>query len=324
MINVETESVRREKQAILYSLAQLKPFFENKNVTDIFVDNGNVSVKEFGKEPHDVDLFLSNQECKNIIVQIANHMGITIDYENYPVLEGTVPYYDARITGILKWTKSPFITIRKRPTVIYTLDDYVKNNQCSIEKVEKIKHFIKFRKNILISGATGSGKTTFTNACIRQMEEFTPNARFFIVEDNAELQCTAKYAQKLTITTEQAMSAIKLSLRCTPDRIIFGEIRDGNVLWALLDGFNTGSPGGISTIHANSAESTFTRMKTLLEQAHKPNVPVAGLIDLIVHLSRSEKTGVEVDEVIETADYTNRQIEEIANYAIENIEEDNI
>ena len=92
MINVETESVRREKQAILYSLAQLKPFFENKNVTDIFVDNGNVSVKEFGKEPHDVNLFLSNQECKNIIVQIANHMGITIDYENYPVLEGTVPY----------------------------------------------------------------------------------------------------------------------------------------------------------------------------------------------------------------------------------------
>ena len=98
------------------------------------------------------------------------------------------------------------------------------------------------------------------------MEEYTPNARFFIVEDNAELQTTAKYAQKLTIKTEEAMSAIKLSLRCSPDRIIFGEIRDGDVLW----------------------------------QAHKPDVPVDGLIDLIVHLSRSEETGIVVDEILET------------------------
>ena len=300
MQNTESELVRREKEAILYSLSSLKPFFEDPNVTDIFVDNGNVSVKEFGKELHDVNITLSNQQCKNIIVQIANHMGITIDYINYPVLEGTVPYYDARITGILNWVKNPFITIRKRPTVIYTFDDYVKNKQCSQENIDKIKHFIKFRKNILISGGTGSGKTTFTNACIKQMEEYTPNARFFIVEDNAELQTTAKYAQKLTIKTEEAMSAIKLSLRCSPDRIIFGEIRDGDVLWSLLDGFNTGHPGGISTIHSNSAQGTLKRMRTLLTQAHKPDVPVDGLIDLIVHLSRSEETGIVVDEILET------------------------
>ncbi len=71
MQNTESELVRREKEAILYSLASLKPFFEDPNVTDIFVDNGNVSVKEFGKELHDVNITLSNQQCKNIIVQIA-------------------------------------------------------------------------------------------------------------------------------------------------------------------------------------------------------------------------------------------------------------
>ena len=117
------------------------------------------------------------------------------------------------------------------------------------------------------------------------------------VDDTTFNVLSAKEAQ---IKTEEAMSAIKLSLRCSPDRIIFGEIRDGDVLWSLLDGFNTGHPGGISTIHANSAQGTLKRMKTLLTQAHKPDVPVDGLIDLIVHLSRSEDTGVVVDEILET------------------------
>ena len=112
-------AIEREMNAILFSLAELKPFFENKNVTDIWVDNGNVSIKEFGKSRHDADLTLTNQQCKNILVQIAKHMDIDINYDNYPVLEGTIPHYDARITGVLNpWTKAPFITIRKRPQIV--------------------------------------------------------------------------------------------------------------------------------------------------------------------------------------------------------------
>lgn len=314
----ESEAFKRERQAILFSLAELKIFFEDPNVTDIFVFNGNVAIKEFGRAVHDTDIYLSNQQCRNIIVQIAKHMGLDINYDKYPVLEGTIPHYDARITGVMApWIKNPFITIRKRPTKVYTLDDYVKNGQCTQDKIEKIKHFIKFKKNILISGGTGSGKTTFTNAIIRQMAEYFPNDIFYIVEDNAELQCSAKYAEIITIKTEQAMDAIKLALRMSPDRIIFGEIRDGKVLWALLDGFNTGHPGGCSTIHANSAEGTFLRMKTLLKQAFGIEQPVNNLVDLIVHLSKSTITGVEVDEVIETSDYSDAQIEAIAQASIE-------
>lgn len=242
----ENEAYKREMQAILFSLAELKPFFEDDKVTDIWVDNGNVSIKKFGCDREDTGLILTNQQCKNILVQIANHMDININYDKYPVLEGTIPHYDARITGVMRWTKNPFITIRKRPKFIMSIDDYVKNGQCTKEKAEKIKRFIKFRKNILISGGTGSGKTTFTNAVLKQMAEYTPNDSFYIVEDNAELQCSAKYAQMLTIETEQAMAAVKLALRCSPKRIIFGEIRDGKVLWALLDAWNTGHPGGVS------------------------------------------------------------------------------
>ena len=310
-------AIEREKQAILYSLCELKPFFEDDNVTDIFVNNCNDSIKEFGKPRRDVNLKLTNQQCLNIIIQIANHMGIHI-HDEYPVLEGTVPYYDARITGIhRKWTKNPFITIRKKCKFIYTLDDYIKNKQISEDKAEKIRNAIKFKKNILISGGTGSGKTTLTNALINEKIKFDPNVSLFIVEDNMELQCNAKYAQFVNIETDEAMKAIKLSLRCSPDSIIFGEIRDGHVLWALLDAFNTGHPGGMSTIHANSAEGTFLRMRTLLKQAFGIEQPVNNLIDLIVHISKDINTGVLVDEIIETKDYTEKQIEAIIENSIE-------
>lgn len=318
-MNDENKNIafRREMEAILYSLGELKQYFEKDTVTDIWIDNGNVSIKEFGKPRHNTDLILTNQQCINIMVQIAKHMNITIDYDKYPVLEGTIPHYDARITAITNWTKNPFITIRKRPEKIYKFEDYVKNGQCTQDKMDKIEKFIKFKKNILISGGTGSGKTTFTNAVLSKMAEYFPNDSYYIVEDNAELQCEAQYAQKLTIDTDDAMKAVKLALRCSPDRIVFGEIRDGKVLWALLDAWNTGHPGGCSTIHANSAEGTFLRMRTLLKQAFGIEQPVNDLVDLIVHVTKDPDTGMKVDEIIETSNYTDSQIEEIAKRSIE-------
>ncbi len=258
-----SENDKREMALILHSLAEISPYFSDDNVTDIWIDNGIVSIKQFGKPREDTPVRLSYQQCKNILVQIANRMELNINYNEYPVLEGTIPYYDARITGVMKWTKHPFITIRKRPLKIFSIDDYVKNGQCTPERAEKVKHAIKFKKNILVSGGTGSGKTTFTNAVIKQMAEYTPNDSFYIVEDNAELQCTAKYAEKLTIETEDAMKAVKLALRCSPDRIIFGEIRDGRVLWALLDAWNTGHPGGVPPSGGMYLQFTQTVQKAL-------------------------------------------------------------
>lgn len=239
------EEDKRKKELILYSLHQIAPLFNDDNVTDIWIDNGIVSKKEFGKHRETCNIKLTRQQCKNILVEIANYMDINIDYQHYPVLEGTIPYYDARITGVMKWTKNPFITIRKRPLKIFSIDDYVERNQCTKERAEKIKQAIKFKKNILVSGGTNTGKTTFTNAIINEMVKYTPYESFLIVEDNAELQCKAEYAEMLTIETEDAMKAVKLALRSSPDRIIFGEIRDGMVLWALLDAWNTGHPGGV-------------------------------------------------------------------------------
>lgn len=151
------------------------------------------------------------------------------------------------------------------------------------------------------------------------MAKYTPDDSFLILEDNPELQSTAKYAKFMLTGAEEAILSVKLALRLTPDRIIFGEIRDGKVLWALLDLWNTGHPGGVSTIHASSAEGTFLRMRTLLKQTFGIEQPVTNLIDMIVHMSKSqdESKGVEVDEVIITKDYTDEQIEAIAQMSIE-------
>lgn len=312
-------SKQREQDAILFLLNKIKPIFEMPNVTDIWVDDGVVSYKEFGKKRTETDIFLNEQECINIIKNIANHMDVTIDMNKYPVLEGTIPCWDARITGVRKWVKYPYITIRKRPSKIYTLNDYIEKGQLSIEKANLIREYIANKKNILVSGGTGSGKSTFTTAILCEMANYTPDDSFLILEDNPELQSTAKYAKFMLTGAEEAILSVKLALRLTPDRIIFGEIRDGKVLWALLDLWNTGHPGGVSTIHASSAEGTFLRMRTLLKQTFGIEQPVTNLIDMIVHMSKSqdENKGVEVDEVIITKDYTDEQIEAIAQMSIE-------
>ena len=185
----------KELDSIMFSLSYLEPYFINQNVTDIFIDKGNVSVKEFGLERRDTGLVLTSQEVKNIIVQISNYVGKKIDYDSYPVLEATIPHYGARITGLMYWTEEPVVIIRKRPQFVFSIDTYVTRNQLSMKNAELIKQAIKERKNILVSGGPGSGKTTFTNAILKEMALYEPNSSFFIVEDTSELICEAKYAE---------------------------------------------------------------------------------------------------------------------------------
>jgi len=315
----QTLAEQRDLEAIKYSLRELAIYFDDDNITDIWANkDGKVSIKKFGSSREETNLVLTSQEIQNIIIQIANKMGINIDRTKYPILEGQIPHTKARITGVLSpWTETPFLAIRKPPKRIYTIENYIENNQITQDRADFIIKAIKDKKNILVSGSPNAGKTTFTNAIIQKMTEFTPNDGFLIIEDNPEIQCNAKFAEPILIPTDQAIDAVKLSLRLSCDRIIFGEIRTGDVLWNLLDAWNTGNPGGVSTIHANSAEATFLRMRMLLGQTFKIVPPVNQLIDIIVHLRRHPDTGIEVDEVIHTQNYSEADIEEIAKRSIE-------
>jgi type IV secretion system protein VirB11 len=301
------ETKERELDNIRYNLQALVQFLDDPQLTDIFCSSeGKISVKRFGQPVCDTGTSYTMNERLQLLNQIAKYMEQNIDFFHYPVLEATIPvpeWKNARITGIFPpWSPGPSFTIRKPPEKIYLLEDYVQNSQLDDDRYKIIVEYLKNKKNIIIAGSTGSGKTTLTNALIQKKCEFFPNDRYFIVQDVSELQCNTRYAEMIIIRPDQAISAVTLSLRYTPNCIIFGEVRKGSVMAELLDAWNTGHPGGLTTLHSNSAALTVTRIKKLLLDHYPSEASLPDLheyIDLIIYIRQDKQTGVIIDEIME-------------------------
>jgi len=271
------------------------------SVNNVYVyGDGSVEISEFGKKPFFTDFTLTVSQRTRIINSLASISNTPIDKWARPTLESIIPKYNIRTTAIVdSWLKNPEITFRRPADKVYALEDYLEGQRLSKEFYDKIISHLEKRSNIVISGSTGSGKTTFTNALLQKMAEMTPEERFYIVEDVPELQCSAKRTTQLYIRKEQAVSAIQTALRWTPDRIIFGEIRSGDVAVELLEAWNTGHPGNVTTIHADNAASTLTRIEGLLRQKIIGKLPdLKWAIQLIVHLRSKSGFGPVVYEVM--------------------------
>jgi len=282
----ELELQKRQMENLLCDLEKLIPLFETKTVTDIYVyGNGNVSVSDFDKGAYDTDIILSAPERLRIIYSLSSVVNIPIDKWERPTLESIIPKYNIRTTAIIDpWVAAPEITFRRPADKIHTLEDYLSEKRITQELYDKIVSHIKDYSNIVISGATGSGKTTFTNACLDKMYELFPSDRLYIVEDTYELQYRDPKKTQLYIRPDQAVAAIQTAMRWTPRRIIFGEIRYGEVANEMLKAWITGHPG-ITTIHADSAASTLPRIEGLLREVIKGQIPdLAESVHLIVHL----------------------------------------
>jgi type IV secretion system protein TrbB len=272
---------------LLSDLEKLIPFFETKTFTDIFVyGDGKVYIDDFFDGVSDTGVVITPSERLRIIYSLSSVVDIPIDKYARPVLESIIPKYNIRTTAIIDpWLTDPEITFRRPAEKIHTFEEYLTEGKITRELYDKIISHIERRSNIVISGSTGSGKTTFTNACIEKMCEFTPNERIYIVEDTPELQCRSQFKTQLYIRKEQAVISIQTALRWTPKRIIFGELRSGEVANELIEAWNTGHPGNVTTIHADSAASTIPRIEGLLRQVIKGQLPdLAESIHLIVHL----------------------------------------
>jgi len=305
------ESLERQMENLLGDLEKLIPFFDNKAVTDVYVyGGGNVHTSEFGKKTVDTGVVLSQSERLRIINSLASVSGTPIDKWLRPTLESIIPKYNIRTTAIISpWLASPQITFRRPADKIFTMEDYLQDGRISQALYDKIVSHIEKRSNIVISGSTGSGKTTFTNACIKKMVDFTPDERIYIVEDTPELQCASPKKTQVYIRKDQAVAAIQTALRWTPKRIIFGELRSGEVAVELLEAWNTGHPGNVTTIHADNAASAVPRIEGLLRQIIKGRLPdLEDSIQLIVHLSNRSDFGPVVDEAL-----TVREIKEAKN-----------
>jgi len=250
-----------------------------------------------------------------VIGSVAHALQSEADDER-PIISGELPIGGHRFEGLLPPVVSgPAFTIRRRASRLIPLDDYVKSNVMTEAQASAIRIAIDARMNIVISGGTGSGKTTLANAIIAEIVLSAPDDRMVILEDTAEIQCAAQNAVCLhTSDTVDMARLLKSTMRLRPDRIIVGEVRDGAAL-TLLKAWNTGHPGGVTTVHSNTAMSALRRLEQLTAEAsQQPMQEVIGeAVDLVVSIERTGK-GRRVREVIHIEGYRNNHYQ-IEHYA---------
>ena len=299
-----SQNVKQEKwmRNLEDDMRPIIPFLENPNVTDIAIGNGGeVIVEGMGMPKNYTGIFFDDATITRIIYASASVLGVAIDSNN-PIVEGTLPKWKTRIEGILppRASDNPMYFIRRPPSSIFTLESYLEQNRITKERYDLLVNHIKNRSNIVIGGETGSGKTTLLNAIIDKMREFTPDDRFYIVQDASEIQCNAK--DKVNIWAEGAdcLKAVGIALRCNVSRIIFGELRYGDVTNEVLKAWNTGHTGNASTIHADSCLSMISRIRDLLREVIQGELPnIAQSVQLLVHMKPTNH-GPIVNEIVET------------------------
>lgn len=160
------------------------------------------------------------------------------------------------------------------------------------------------RKNILIAGGTGTGKTTLANAVLDAIANHEPEHRIVIIEDTRELQCQAPNTVYLRTsdTVDQTM-LLRATMRLRPDRIVVGEVRDKSAL-ALLKAWNTGHPGGVGTVHANDAAAALVRVGQLIQEAGVPPAPdlIAEAVNVVVSIKR-DRGARRIGEIVVVSGY---------------------
>lgn len=249
---------------------------------------------------------MSPATAEVVIGSVAHALQSEADDEK-PIISGELPIGGHRFEGLLPPVVSaPAFTIRRRASRLIPLDEYVKSKVMTEAQASVLRSAIASRMNIVISGGTGSGKTTLANAVIAEIVATAPDDRMVILEDTAEIQCAAENAVCLhTTDTVDMARLLKSTMRLRPDRIIVGEVRDGAAL-TLLKAWNTGHPGGVTTIHSNTAMSALRRLEQLTAEAsQQPMQDVIGeAVDLVVSIERTGK-GRRVREVIHVEGFRN-------------------
>jgi P-type conjugative transfer ATPase TrbB len=242
--------------------------------------------------------------AENLIGTVASFLN-TVANADHPILEGELPD-GCRFEGILPPVSSaPVFSIRKRAAQIFTIDDYQAQGVITAAQAGVIRQAVAGRQNIVIAGGCSSGKTTLANAVLAEcVSQGNPAERYIILEDTVELQCAAENAVALrTSETADLTRLLRATLRLRPDRIIVGEVRDGSAL-TLLKAWGTGHPGGICTVHANSAQAALIRLEQLIQEAGVPPQPalIAEAVDLIVFIGLTPE-GRRVRQIVNVDDY---------------------
>jgi P-type conjugative transfer ATPase TrbB len=281
---------------------------DDANVIEIMLNpDGTLWVERLG-EPMQPFGQMKPSQSESLMGTVASTLRTQITAQN-PILECELPLDGSRFEALIPPIVSgPTFTIRKKAVKVFTLTDYVESSIMSLGQREAIEAAVRNRRNVLVVGGTGTGKTTLTNAIIRHMVDVAPHDRLAIIEDTGELQCTAKNAVTMrAVEYVDMIRLLKATLRLRPDRILVGEVRDGAAL-ALLKAWNTGHPGGAATVHANSAPAGLIRMEQLVAEATQAPMQtlIAEAIDLIVSIEKTG-TGRRIKEVVTVEGHDGKQ-----------------
>lgn len=260
-------------------------------VLEIMVNpDGSLRLDRLGEGRTDTGLRLDPAQVERIIRLVASSSRTEV-HGAAPIVSAELPPHGEgageRFEGLLPPVSlAPCFSIRKPAQRLYTLIDYVNDGIMSADIARLLSLAVVARRNILVVGGTSSGKTTLANALLAEMAHL--DERVILIEDTRELQCPA--ADTVALRTRAGLVSmadlVRSTLRLRPDRIIVGEVRGPEAL-DMLKAWNTGHPGGIATVHANSASSALYRIEQLVQEAvvTVPRKLIAEAIDTIVFIA---------------------------------------
>lgn len=229
---------------------------------------------------------LSSHDAERIIRVVAAQVGAEV-HAGKPILSAELPLTGERFEGLLPpIARAPSFAIRKRAVCTLDLESYVQQGAMSQAHAAFLRKAVHDRRNILVAGATSTGKTTLANALLREIAD--TGDRVVVLEDTIELQCVVEDHVPLRTCSGVASLAdlLRSTLRLRPDRIVVGEVRGPEAL-DLLKAWGTGHPGGIATIHAGSPEGALARLEQLILEVALtvPRSLIADAVNVVVHLS---------------------------------------
>jgi pilus assembly protein CpaF len=293
----ERRQIVREISDDILGYGPLEPLLRDDSITEVMVNrHDRIFIERAGKIERTNATFADNAHLLRIIDKIVSQIGRRVD-ESSPMVDARLPD-GSRVNAIIPplSLRGPTLTIRKFSRDPYTMDDLITFNSLTPKAAQFLAACVKGKLNVLISGGTGTGKTTMLNA----MSAFVPgDERIVTIEDAAELQLQ----QEHVITLEsrppniegtgevRIRELVRNALRMRPDRIIVGEVRGPETL-DMLQAMNTGHEGSLTTIHANTPRDALSRLETLVltagvELPHRAiREQIASAFDLLVQIAR--------------------------------------
>lgn len=296
-----------EAKGILTSALErldLLKYLEDDSVTDIMVNPDNkIFIIKMGEGKIFTGLYSTPEVTRNVINILASLEGVLINDKN-PRISTSLPLTNSRFEGLIPpVVENPSFTIRKKILKVLKLDDYVRQGIFTDREKALIENYVKTKQNILIVGGTNTGKTTFANAVIDLMQ----NERLFFIEEVRELQST-NFDNTYVQVIEGIFSpkeAIRSAMRWTPERIVYGEIRGAEAFY-LINAFNSGHSGGLTTIHANDCYGGLSKLETyiLYEKPYPLSELIARTINVVMTMvvENNKRT---LDSIAEVKGYEN-------------------